>query len=191
MYIKKLIKYKLNRSFHQLWTGNIIVILNLFFKDILVSVNFVHVNVLQEEAEFLSSLGSHRRSNTHSKASSGSESDGGSHITSRVSGKRERERDSSLSWMGALSSWVGWVERRDWDFSLSLTGAREREGERDSSLSLTGAHTSWVGWVGRERRRKEERDSSLCLMGALTSYVEWMERRDRCFQHNLLTDPIV
>lgn len=190
MYIKKLIKYKLNRSFLQLWTGNIIVILNLFFKDILVSVNFVHVNVLQEEAEFLSSLGSHRRSNTHSKASSGSESDGGSHIMSRVSGKRERERDSSLSWMGALSSWVGWVERRDWDFSLSLTGARERE-KGDSSLSLTGAHTSWVGWVGRERRRKEERDSSLCLMGALISYLEWMERRERCFQHNLLTDPIV
>lgn len=191
MYIKKLIKYKLNRSFLQLWTGNIIVILNLFFKDILVSVNFVHVNVLQEEAEFLSSLGSHRRSNTHSKASSGSESDGGSHIMSRVSGKRERETDSSLSWMGALTSWVGWVERRDWDFSLSLTGAREREGERDSSLSLTGAHTSWVGWVGRERRRKEERDSSLCLMGALISCLEWMERRERCFQHNLLTDPIV
>lgn len=191
MYIKKLIKYKLNRSFLQLWTGNIIVILILFFIDILVSVNFVHVNVLQEEAEFLSSLGSHRRSNTHSKASSGSESDGGSHIMSRVSGKRERERDSSLSWMGDLTSWVGWVERRDWDFSLSLTGAREREGERDSSLSLTGAHTSWVGWVGRERRRKEERDSSLCLMGALISYLEWMERRERCFQHNLLTDPIV
>lgn len=191
MYIKKLIKYKLNRSFLQLWTGNIIVILILFFKDILVSVNFIHVNVLQEEAEFLSSLGSHRRSNTHSKASSGSESDGGSHIMSRVSGKRERERDSSLSWMGDLTSWVGWVERRDWDFSLSLTGAREREGERDSSLSLTGAHTSWVGWVGRERRRKEERDSSLCLMGALISYLEWMERRERCFQHNLLTDPIV
>lgn len=175
MYIKKLIKYKLNRSFLHLWTGNIIVILILFFKDILVSVNFVHVNVLQEEAEFLSSLGSHRRSNTHSKASSGSESDGGSHIMSRVSGKRERERDSSLSWMGALTSWVGWVERRDWDFSLSLTGA----------------HTSWVGWVGRERKRKEERDSSLCLMGALISYLEWMERRERCFQHNLLTDPIV
>lgn len=95
MYIKKLIKYKLNRSFLHLWTGNIIVILILFFKDILVSVNFVHVNVLQEEAEFLGSLGSHRRSNTHSKASSGSESDGGSHIMSRVSGKRER--DSSLS----------------------------------------------------------------------------------------------
>lgn len=37
----------------------------------------------QEEAEFLNSLGSHRRSNTHSKASSGSESDGGSHIMSR------------------------------------------------------------------------------------------------------------
>lgn len=191
MYIKKLIKYKLNRSFLQLWTGNIIVILILFFKDILVSVNFVHVNVLQEEAEFLSSLGSHRRSNTHSKASSGSESDGGSHIMSRVSGKRERKRDSSLSWMGDLTSWVGWVERRDWDFSLSLTGVREREGERDSSLSLTGAHTSWVGWVGRERRRKEERDSSLCLMGALISYLEWMERRERCFQHNLLTDAIV
>lgn len=95
MYIKKLIKFKLNRSFLQLWTGNIIVILNLFFKDILVSVNFVHVNVLQEEAEFLSSLGSHRRSNTHSKASSGSESDGGSHIMSRVSGKRERKRFQS------------------------------------------------------------------------------------------------
>lgn len=190
MYIKKLIKYKLNRSFLQLWTGNIIVILILFFKDILVSVNFVHVNVLQEEAEFLSSLGSHRRSNTHSKASSGSESDGGSHIMSRVSGKRERKRDSSLSWMGDLTSWVGWVERRDWDFSLSLTGAREREGERDSSESYRGSHimSRVSGW---ERKRKEERDSSLCLMGALISYLEWMERRERCFQHNLLTDPIV
>lgn len=156
MYIKKLIKYKLNRSFLHLWTGNIIVILILFFKDILVSVNFVHVNVLQEEAEFLSSLGSHRRSNTHSKASSGSESDGGSHIMSRVSGKRERERDSSLSWMGALTSWVGWVERRDWDFSLSLTGAREREGERDSSESDRGSHI--MSRVSGEREKKERRE---------------------------------
>lgn len=154
MYIKKLIKYKLNRSFLHLWTGNIIVILILFFKDILVSVNFVHVNVLQEEAEFLGSLGSHRRSNTHSKASSGSESDGGSHIMSRVSGKRER--DSSLSWMGDLTSWVGWVERRDWDFSLSLTGAREREGERDSSESDRGSHI--MSRVSGEREKKERRE---------------------------------
>lgn len=92
-----MIKYKLNRSFFLLWIGNIIVIFNLFFKDILVLVNFVYVYVLQEEVEFLSFLGSYRRFNIYSKVSLGFESDGGSYIMSRVSGKRERERDFSLS----------------------------------------------------------------------------------------------
>lgn len=126
-------------------------------------------------------MGSYRRFNIYSKVSLGFESDGGSYIMSRVSGKRERKRDFSLSWMGDFILWVGWVERRDWDFSLSLIGAREREGERDFSLSLIGVYILWVGWVGRERRRKEERDFSLCLMGVFILCLEWMERRERCF----------
>lgn len=104
----------------------------------------------------MSFLGSYRRFNIYSKVSLGFESDGGSYIMSRVSGKRERERDFSLSWMGVFILWVGWVERRDWDFSLSLIGAREREGERDSFEFYRGLYI--MSRVSGEREKKERRE---------------------------------